>query len=565
MALFENFPYTNLHELNLDWLINVLNELKEGQVLSVNGQTGAVILYQDPDVVFPSVDRDYWSIVRMADGTSRGIMFGNDDKAYIVHGTLMAQLYGQNNPPPYPVSSVNGQTGDIILYTDQYVRLPALSDADMHNWNIFRQLNGVSMGIQFEDDGSAYIINGSNRYRIYTANDEPDYPVDSVNGQTGAVSLFTDTGGSVIFPAITDPNVTGWILGRYINNTSVYIRLDTDGRMALYAGNNVFRVYTTEDTEQDIINIPSLAATSNWGLIRTTASGSVGIMFNNAPGLTEPSAYVRYVDSNSQVHTVKLLTQADIPSSTGVISVNGLDGIVTLTGEDIAVSTLNNTPISQAITTLTLDLGDLETEVSDLSDDMDDITQDITDLNTLTADIKDSIAYVEDTNTATNNIPAGSAVLWKNEAYIAATNIAIGDTLSSTNLTAVSTGFINTLINQIKTNTYNPTFSNATPSGTAGTTNVISKFGNVIHVFLDFTMTNNVNAWTTFITTPIPVSIPNFEKNCGIGIATTDAQTNIQITEYLRALVENGTLCFRSSINLIAGSRYRTEVTLILP
>lgn len=460
MALFENFPYTNLHELNLDWLINVLNELKEGQVISVNGQTGDVILYQDPDVVFPSVDQDYWSIVRMADGTSRGIMFGNDDKAYIVHGTLMAQLYSQNNPPPYPVSSVNGQTGDITLYTDQYVRLPALSDADMHNWNIFRQLNGVSMGIQFEDDGSAYIINGSNRYQIYAANNEPDYPVDSVNGQTGAVSLFTDTGGSVIFPAINDPNVTGWIMGRYLNNTSVYLRLDTDGRMALYAGNNVYRVYTTEDTEQDIINVPTLAATSNWGLIRTTASGSVGIMFNNAPGLTEPAAYVRYVDSNSQIHTVKLLTQADIPSSTGVISVNSLTGVVVLTGENIAVSTLNNTPISQAITTLTLDLGDLNTAVSDLSDDLTDLTndvsdntQDITDLNTLTANIKDSIAFVEDTNTATHNIPVGAAVLWNNSAYIATSNISIGDTLSSSNLIAVPNGFINQFT-EVKTYTY---------------------------------------------------------------------------------------------------------------
>ena len=29
MALFENFPYTNLHELNLDWLIKELNKLKD--------------------------------------------------------------------------------------------------------------------------------------------------------------------------------------------------------------------------------------------------------------------------------------------------------------------------------------------------------------------------------------------------------------------------------------------------------------------------------------------------------------------------------------------------------
>ena len=36
------FPYTNLHELNLDWIIEQLN--KEGAVLSVNGKNGIVTL-----------------------------------------------------------------------------------------------------------------------------------------------------------------------------------------------------------------------------------------------------------------------------------------------------------------------------------------------------------------------------------------------------------------------------------------------------------------------------------------------------------------------------------------
>ena len=92
MALFENFPYTNLHELNLDWLINEIKKIESNQVLSVNGQTGEVILYQDAQMLLPSVTDDHWSIGRMTDGTYRGIMFGNDDKAYIVHGNLMAQL-----------------------------------------------------------------------------------------------------------------------------------------------------------------------------------------------------------------------------------------------------------------------------------------------------------------------------------------------------------------------------------------------------------------------------------------------------------------------------------------
>ena len=64
MALFENYPYTNLHELNLDWLINELKKMESNQVISVNGQTGEVILYQDADVVLPEVEADHWSIIR---------------------------------------------------------------------------------------------------------------------------------------------------------------------------------------------------------------------------------------------------------------------------------------------------------------------------------------------------------------------------------------------------------------------------------------------------------------------------------------------------------------------
>ena len=128
MSLFQNFPYTNLHELNLDWLINDIKDLKENMVISVNGQTGEVILYQDATVSFPDVSEDHWSIVRAADGTARGIMFGNDNKAYILHDSVMNEVYAANNPPPYPVTSVNGQTGAITLYSDRVVRLPDLND-----------------------------------------------------------------------------------------------------------------------------------------------------------------------------------------------------------------------------------------------------------------------------------------------------------------------------------------------------------------------------------------------------------------------------------------------------
>lgn len=414
MALFENFPYTNLHELNLDWLIKELQRVQTQSVISVNGMTGDVILYENATVQFPNVPDDHWSIIRMADGTERGIMFGNDNKAYIVHGNLMAEVYAQNNQPPYPVTSVNGQTGDIVLFAQNTVRLPDLDDIALHNWNIYRELNNNFLGIEFNEDGTACLIFNTQRYNIYSVNNPPPYPVTSVNGQTGDINLFTDNNGIVTFPAVDNPNITGWIMGRSLNNTPCYIQINDDGTLSITAGLNSFKVYTTDDTSSDVINIPTDANTDMWGLIRTTSEGSVGILFSNDDQLTQPEAYIRYVDSMDVVHTEKLLTLADIPSASGVVSFNGQTGIVVVTGADLIVSTTDTRTIAQAVA------------------------------DTATADnaIKGALAYVENTNVATQNIPSGAYVIWQNNDYISTQAISIGDTLSGSNLSQLPDGGI---------------------------------------------------------------------------------------------------------------------------
>ena len=481
MALFENFPYTNLHELNLDWIINELNRIKDTAVISVNGQTGDVILYENAIVQFPAVPEDHWSIIKMANGTERGIMFGNDNKAYIVHGNLMNEVYSLNNQPPYPVTSVNGQTGDIVLYSQNAVRLPDLDDIALHNWNIFRELNNVFRGIQFNDDGSAEIIDGVNRYQIYSANNPPAYPVTSVNTQTGDVVLFTDTNGSVVFPAITDPNITGWIMGRNLNGTPTYIQLNDDGTLEVTAGANNFRVYTTDDTSADIINVPTDANTDMWGLIRTTSEGSVGIMFSNDDQLTTPEAYIRYVDSMDIVHTEKLLTSADIPSTSGVVSFNGQTGVVVVKGSDLIVSVSDTRTIAQALT----------------------------DCSTTDYAIKGSTAYVENTATATQNIPSGAYVIWQNAPYISSQAISIGATLSGTNLTAIPSGGItNDLRDDVntlnsKTSTELGIYGNRVQNASSTDHAMVTKRGNVcvISGYIEY-LVSPTNSQTSVLTIP---------------------------------------------------------------
>ena len=71
-----------------------------------------------------------------------------------VHGLVdNVKHYSANNPPPYPVTSVNGQTGAVTL-------------------------TKANVG-----------LNNVDNVKQYSAENPPPYPVTSVNGQTGAVTV----------------------------------------------------------------------------------------------------------------------------------------------------------------------------------------------------------------------------------------------------------------------------------------------------------------------------------------------------------------------------------------
>ena len=422
MALFENFPYTNLHELNLDWLINELKKMEEAQVLSVNGETGHVILYQDANVVLPEVQDSTWSFFRTADGVIRGITFGADGTAYIMNGNQLTELYSAANAPDFSAD---------------HVQLPDLDDEQITNWNIYRNFNESLSGIQFDDTGSAYVISGGLRYKIFTQHDVPPYPVTSVNGQTGAVVLYPDQG--VRFPDIIDNEVNYWSIYRYVNNGAYGIQFNTDGTIDLITPGNRTTIYTateqppypvtsvnsmTGDVELDIpddlvthvedaiLEIAEPADNYTWGFTRETDNGEIGIIFDNQ---NNNGAYLRYYDSvNEEYVLVKLLTNDDIPSAAGVSSFNGQTGAVTCYGSTLPINSLDNTSTEDVI----------KTKIN-----------------------KEDMAFYEPTNTATHNIPSGSYVVWNNTIMQANQAIAIGDTLSLTNLNAIDSAGVSNILN----------------------------------------------------------------------------------------------------------------------
>lgn len=396
MGLFENFPYTNLHDLNLDWILQEVKKLKEAggyspenpppyPVTSVNGKTGAVVLFNEQEGVyvrFPDSDNDQWNIYRLVNGVPAGIQFSATLPAKRMQGSNRFAIYDEGNPPPYPVTSVNGKTGAVILFSDHdgaYIQFP---DSDLSQWNVYRIIDEQTNGIQFHKDGAAVRMQGTNRYQIYDEGNPPPYPVTSVNGQTGAAETpFTD---------------------------------HTDDVLEFVAG----------------------AVGASWGLKRTINTGSdtdeaeveFTLQLNDSTGAPEA-----YIASGETVK--KLLTEDDIPSSSGVVSVNGLTGVVTLNGANLPAAPDTQQTVGQAISA--------EAQARTLADTSlkDNITK-----------VQNGLAYiVADTNTTGSTLAVGAFVYVKGHLSIAeglrkvTASISANGTITTNNTEACPEGGLNSL------------------------------------------------------------------------------------------------------------------------
>ena len=149
--MFNWFPYTNFHELNLDWILKKVKEF--GETLSdfsdrlkkvednpsgyelpvasddVLGGVKAPLktAEQDPKVY---IDADGYlyapksdSGVDSVNGKHGAVTLTNDDvnapskSAFETLENTVAAAYSPSNIPPYPVTSVNGKTGAVVIPT----------------------------------------------------------------------------------------------------------------------------------------------------------------------------------------------------------------------------------------------------------------------------------------------------------------------------------------------------------------------------------------------------------------------------------------------------------------
>lgn len=201
MGLFEQFPYTNYHELNLDWIINTFKEKMESAVMSVNGLTGDVTLYQSPYVQFPDIPDTSWNVYRISDGEATGIEFRKGQPAQRIDHVNRYDIYDAGNPPPYPVTTVNGMTGDVydfFMTANNILKFP--EGTSNVAWELIRETaNSTELGLRTQYDSvndvyEAFICyketGDIERYvKLLTPDDIPSSSgVVSFNGQTGVVT-----------------------------------------------------------------------------------------------------------------------------------------------------------------------------------------------------------------------------------------------------------------------------------------------------------------------------------------------------------------------------------------
>lgn len=147
----ERFPYTNYHDLNLDWIISKMKELSE----------------------------------------KLGIKYGTD------------------NPPPYPVTSVNGMTGDVRIPTnienmnrkiicigDSYAESPSLAESwatlvgtylDAVEWYVVSRPGGG-----FQVNGSNQFLDGLRNVNVQDASEITDIIVAGGINDANTVTDYGD-------------------------------------------------------------------------------------------------------------------------------------------------------------------------------------------------------------------------------------------------------------------------------------------------------------------------------------------------------------------------------------
>ena len=156
MPFSNNFPYTDLHDINLNKFLKAIKNLLGGH--------GGEFLKKQSNIPF-----DYaWENMEVSAPVQS---VNGQTGAVVLDAADVGALPDSYTPPPAPVQSVNGQTGAVVLDAEDVGALPDTYTAPVQS------VNGQTGAVVLDADDVGALPD------TYTA------PVQSVNGQTGAVVL----------------------------------------------------------------------------------------------------------------------------------------------------------------------------------------------------------------------------------------------------------------------------------------------------------------------------------------------------------------------------------------
>lgn len=280
-----------------------------------------------------------------------GIIDAKIDGNNVVLGNKTMTPYSANNQPPYPVTSVNGQTGNVVIPTGGNVDsvngktgVVVLSAADvgaLPNTTVIPDKTS-----QLEND-SGYITNSAltgyvKKTDIPTKtsqlNNDSGYittseaPVQSVNTKTGAVVLTQDDIGDGTTYVRTHNDFTDVLKTQINTNEDNIAMLDGDVEgLQTDVGTlktNVTSLQTALTSKQDVIvGAASTITEDNLAIDRALISNSSGKVAVSNVTSTE-LGYLDGVTSNVQIQLNKKLETAPVTSvnsKTGAVQLNASD------------------------------------------------------------------------------------------------------------------------------------------------------------------------------------------------------------------------------------------------
>ena len=243
------FPWTNLHELNLDWFLskfkqftnNYLETTATVELIPTTEQPEVTVtggtLDDDTDIVDPftfnfklPINSSGGGAVNSVNGKVGDVVLNKTDIG--LGNVANVAQYSASNPPPYPVTSVNGMTGDVIVQGGG-------GSGDVLS------VNGKTGAVVLDktDIGLGNVDN----VQQYSANNPPPYPVTSVNGMTGAVTVSTS--GQLYMRSITVAS-SAW----------------TAGTLTTGSGNTYSYYYevSANMTQNDFVDISNMGSASSY-------------------------------------------------------------------------------------------------------------------------------------------------------------------------------------------------------------------------------------------------------------------------------------------------------------